>query len=353
MPSYGNRYRRRLGGSGFVAPFGRPLYPVPFARKRKYPSTVTGAPLRLGRRVRPKLGGSFTRTVRKRKRNFGHARKTGDNSSISATYLGRRWDSKVSKIIMDRILAMQVRNTNNVTSVISTQGQQAIMSFDIFGRGDLNEITKIANGTPTTFPENPIKIFLKGVKSKLFIRNQLNSVVRMTMYDIVTTRTTPGTGYDDPIEAWQKGLTDLGSTGAEKNVGATPYISPEFRQYYKVQKVTTVNLEAGQQHEHNVYFAVNRVCDSTRWSNYTSNAIGQLTHFTMVVWHGSLGHENLTPANVSYLAARLDFAQHLEYKYGVLEKKSPALSNNYTLPNVTDFDFMGENQDQDANMTNA
>lgn len=352
MPRYGSRYRRRLGGNGPVAPFGRPLYPVPFTRRKRPATSITGAPIRMGRRVRPRLAGkSYTKTQRKKKL-FGRARKLGDNSSISATYIGRRWNPRAGRSIMKNMLGVQCLASNAVSTSTSTQGKQGIKSFQILTRAQLNELTIAANGGGA-FPDNPIKVFLQFAKMKLNIKNQSNLVGRLTLYDIDYIKTPAGTGFDDPQECWAKGFTDLSASGQEFNIGCTPYLSPEFRQNCRVRRVTVINMEPGQQHEHNVYFAINRVCDSTRWSNWTSNAIGWLTTTTMCVWNGSLGHESTTNANVTYMPMKLDFAYHYDVRYGVLEKKQTAFTMTNNLPTVTNFDFMGENQDADIDNADA
>lgn len=353
--AYGTSYyRRRLGGKlgNYASTMG--LQPVPFTRKRKGPPTITGTqvPIRLGRRVRARTAGStFTATKRKRQR-FGTAKKTGDNSSISATRFGRAWDSHVTKTIMRRVLGRQVYAYNAVTSSVSVQGQQAVYGARIFTRNDLNNIAIKANDG-VNFPDNGIKLFLEYGKMKVVFKNQSNLVGRVSIYDIDHTKTGPGTGYDEPVEAWTKGFTDMGLTNQHLQVGNTPFGSAEFRQLYRVKKVTTLHMEPGQQHEHTIYVKLNQVCDSTRWSNWTADSIGWLTRSVMLVWHGSLGHESTAATSVSYMPMRLDVAVHREMKYGYLEKKQPAYAYTNVLPTVVNFDFMGENQDVDLDALDA
>ena len=85
MPQYGRYRRRRLGGgSGSYANIvGANPLPVTITRKRKWTPNTTKdqVPLRLGRRVRPRMARSYTVTKTKQKRRFGTAHKTGDNTS--------------------------------------------------------------------------------------------------------------------------------------------------------------------------------------------------------------------------------------------------------------------------------
>lgn len=334
------------------------MRPVPFRRRRapykRPPTSTAGAPRLTGRsRTRLTTRGRTATMTKQKKRMFGRAKKLGDNSSISASYYGRSWANATLRNIMKQVAAKQVQSQNSSTNVASTTGQQNMITLRCLTRNQLNNMTITANGGGV-FPDNPIKLFIENVKMRTVFKNQSNSVGRVSIYDIDSTKTPPGTGFDDPIEAWAKGMADLSQVDYHKTVGATPYISPEFRQYFRVNKVTQVYLEPGQQHEHNVYFKVNRVCDSTRWSNWSADSIGWLTKHVMIVFHGTLGHESATPGNVSYIPIRMDVANHLDIKYGVVEKKQTTYAFTNNLPaSVVNFDFMGENQDADIDPIDA
>jgi len=348
------RGRRRLGGGrgSYAGTMG--LRPVPFTRKRKYPGSSTGTGLsaapRLGRRVRPRMGASYLLTKTKRKRP-GQIRTHGDNSSASVNSIGKKYLSRFDKMMYKKIVSPQTVFDNSSGNVAAPQGKQAALVYGFMSSGTLTAIkTACAGGTATAIP---LKFFLKGGKFVLRLKNQSNHVCKLSMYDIVTKKNTISTALDNPLECWNKAYTDYGS-GASTTVGFTPYRSPEFNQYFGVNRVTTVSLEPGQQHDHSVYHRYNRVVDSIQFENATGTAIAGLTRFVMIVFHGSLGHESLTASTVTYMPVTLDYAFSSDYTYGFIEKTVrgfTATDNNPTT--VVDFDHMGEAGDVDVNNVTA
>lgn len=346
------RNRRRLGGGGGSYASTMGLRPVPFTRKRKFggPSTGMSAVPRLGRRVRPRMARSYLLTKTKRKRP-GKVRSHGDNSSASVNSIGKKFLTFFDKMMYRKIVSPQTLFYNSANSTSSTQGRQRVQVFPYMQSTVLTAIKTACNGGTAT--DIPVKFFLKSGKYSLKFKNQSNHVVKMSIYDIVTKKNTISSSIDSPDEAWQKGLTDFGGLSSG-TVGFTPYKSPEFNQYFGVNRVTTLSMEAGQQHEHLVYHRYNRVVDSVQFENATGTAIAGLTRFIMLVFHGSLGHESTSAANVTYMPATIDYASSYDYTYGFIEKTVrgfTATDNNLTT--VVDFDFMGEGGDADTNLITA
>lgn len=316
-----------------------------FKRRRPPNAAPTkGAPLRR-RGYRSRAARSYTRTATKRK-SPGGAGVIGDQS-VSSTRLGRRWQSRVAKMLFKRVLGKQTYGYNSSTSKISNQGQQATWYYQIFRRNDLNTMAttvNVANGG-TGFPDKPVKLFLQYGKLRVTLRNQSNVPVTLWIYDIDYNNTTPGTGYDDPTEIWDKGFTDYGFTGTAQRLipNNKPFGSPEFRQLCRVRRVRMLCLAPGQQHVHTLYKVLNRVVDTTRFSNWTADTIGQMTAATMFVWLGGLGHESATATNVTYCPARLDFVADFEMKWGYLEKTQTQFVHTNNIPAVTNVDMIGDN----------
>lgn len=354
--AYGRSYnRRRLGGSrgNYARTMG--YVPVPFERKRKYPGSSTttggGAPPRLGRRVRPRMARSYTFTKTKTKRRPGKVTTHGDNQSSSVNVIGKRWMSQFDRMMYRKIVSPQSVFTNSSGNFSSTQGKQFVFSWFFMNKTDLVAMETAANGGVAT--NLPTKLFLKQGKFSLKIRNQSNTNAKISFYDLTTKRNTVSTALDAPVECWNKGLTDYGAPNAN-TVGFTPYKSPEFNQYFAVNKVTTVSLEPGQQHDHTVYHRYNRVVDSIQFQNNVGTALAGLTRFVLIVMHGTLGHESLTPGTVTYMPVLCDFAWTSEHTYGWIQKSTRAFTATDNNPaGVADFDFMGENGDVDANLVTS
>lgn len=349
-------YRRRLtsGRGNYARTMG--YTPVPFTRKRKFtrPPTTTGggAPVRMGRRVRPRMARSYVITKTKTKRRAPQVNTHGDNQSSSVNSIGKKWLTRFDKMMMKKIVSPQTVFLNATGNAASTQGKQNNLSFSFMTKSTLTALETAANGGVST--NNPVKFFLKNGKSILRLRNCVNTNCKLSIYDIVTKRAPPDTTLDTPNEAWVKGVTDFGTATGANTVGQTPYRSPEFNQYYSVNRVTTVSLEPGQQHDHTVYHRWNRIVDSIQFQNNVSQALPGLTRFVMIVFHGTLGHESATPNNVTYMPITLDYANSYEYTYGWIEKTQKAYTiTDNNLTTVTTFNFAGESGDIDANIMTA
>lgn len=347
------RKYRRMGGSSNLSARGNyartmGFTPVPYRGKRK----GGAAPLRTGRRVRPRMAASYTVTKTKQKRRTGGVNKQSDNQSSSKNSIGKKWLSKFEKLLAKKVVSPQTVFSNATGNISSTQGKQGVNFFTFMPKATLTALETAANGGTST--NVPVKLFLKGGKTTLRLRNTVNTTCWLMLYDIVTKKAPPDTTLDTPQECWAKGLSDYGSATGTTTVGQTPFRSPEFNMYFAVNKVTRVSLEPGQQHDHVVYHKYNRVLDSIRFQNSVSTSIPGITRFTMVVWHGSLGHESATPTTVTYMPITLDYASSVEYTYGWIEKTAKAFTltdNNPTT--VATFNFMSENQDVDGTMVTA
>lgn len=353
------RYRRLGASSTLTLPrygsYGVPSgwKPVPYTRKRKFPSVPSSAAPRMGRRVRPRMARSYTGTRTRTKRRIGRATTHGDNQSSSVTRVGKRWLSRFERQMYRKIISPQTWFVNSSGSFSCTQGKQGVGGgMSVLLSTDLSTMKLAANNAVST--SAPVKFFLRSCKAVLRVRNAANTNCKLMLYDIVTKRAPPDTTLDTPAEAWLKGLTDFGAGQSYTTVGMTPYRSPEFQQYFAINRVTTVSLEPGQQHDHTVYHKWNRVVDSTRFDNSVSTALPGLTRFTMIVYHGTLGHESTTSTTVTYMPITLDYARSLEYTYGWIEsvKKTYTITDNNPTT-VADFDFMGEAGDGDTNLVTA
>lgn len=353
--AYGGRYhtRRRLGGSYKRGPYIRPganAALCPWRPPKRPASSITGAPLRLGRRVRPRMAGTRTFTKTQRKKPPGKVTSHGDNQSSSVNTIGKRWLSRFDKLMLRKIVAPQTVSVSATGTATSSQGKQGIYAYQYMSKTHLTGMETAANGGTST--SVPVKFFLKNGKHTMRIRNQANTNCRLSIYDIVTKKNTVGTNYDSPMECWDKGLTDYGvAANGYLTVGQTPYRSPEFNQYFAVNRVTTVSLEPGQQHDHTVYHKYNRVVDSIQFQNQIGTSIAGFTRYTMLVYHGTLGHDAVSTTTVTYMPIALDIAYSYEYTYGWIEKTARAYTLADSNPTtVTDFDFMGESGDQDVNL---
>jgi len=343
---------KKYGRGGFSNPYSRTMAmrPIPFRRRRPPARARTAAPLRMGLRVRTKLGSNTRVATTRKPRQLGKASITGKNTSVSYTTVGR--SKPISRMLLNKLMGHNVIQENSSTNTSSTQGLQGIAETRMLDRTDLEKIKLAANGGVAT--ENDVQLFLKTCKLRYYIRNQSNQPVKMTIYDIATRNTGYTSTIDTPTEAWNFGYNDMGTASQSLTIGATPHQSAEFRRQFIITKVTNVPMEAGQQHEHLVTKNMNWFVNSTKWANTSAQCVKGLTFFSLFVFHGALGHESLTPGTVSFMPVRMDVAVFRKYQFAYLTQNKPTYTLADTLPKtIVDWDFMGENQDIDADLIQA
>lgn len=354
--AYGNYrgrrvYRRRLGGGyggRVMAPFGRPLYPVPFKRKHPGNPGGNGAAIRQGRRVRRKYAGGVAAVRTKQQRRIGKVTSHGDNASSSMNMIGSKYGPRQVQSVARKIVQPQTVSSHSAGTSTCGYGVQKIENFAIMYKSSLTDMETKANGGTAT--NNSMRLFIKNGKFRLTMRNQSNHNVRMTIYDIVCKRDPPDATLDTPAEAWLKGFTDFGAATQPTLPGTTPFRSPEFRQYFAINRATTLSMEPGQQHDHTVIHNWNKLISSARFQNMVSTSCAGLTRFIMIVYHGSLMHESTTPGTVTYGSCTVDYAAYSEFSWGWISTAAPtyALTDNLA-KTLVDADQMGESGDMDVN----
>lgn len=346
--------RRRLGTSrgNYARTMG--MRPLPFRRRKPtFSRTGLSAAPRLGRRVRPRMARSYTATRTKTKRRAPKITSHGDNQSASYNSIGKKWLTRFEKLIYKKVVSPQCYFKNSAYNATSTQGKQGYsMISRVLEQNELVTMKTAANGGTAT--DAPVKLYVKGCKVIMRVRNQTNTNAKVFLYDIVTKRAPPSTSYDTPIEAWSKGMQDYGATTAVTTVGISPTKSPEFNEYYGINRVTTLHLEPGQQHDHTVFHTYNRVIDSTRFDNSSAAALQGLTRFCLMVFHGTLVHDTAAANTVTYAPVSIDISTSYEYTYGWLETAKKTFSVTDNMPTtVVDTDHMGESGDMDVNVVSA
>lgn len=311
-----------------------------YAPKRKY-----GAGRAASRPAALRKGPRTQRFKRKKSTLVGMISKVSDNSSKSSCSLGSKRSTIPHKI---RNEPRRTRFLNLTDVITSPFGRQQVNSFVSVSRAQLADMATDFSGALTAGR----KIFFEYMKHRLTFKNQSNLYGKVVIYDIMSSsRQCHSSTTDTPLEAWEKGVTDLGVPTGHLIPGQTPFKSPEFNLFFKIKKVTTVPMEPGQEHEHTVYQRINRTIDSTLFDDSTVTGVPLLTSFVMLVFYGSIVHDSTTPAVVSCGQIKLDIIQSHEFvarRAVMLSVPSVLLVNALPLV-VTDPDHMGEADDQDVN----
>lgn len=333
------------------------LRPVPFVRrKRPRPALIASATPRLGRRVRPRLARKgFTATKRRQRRRFARAKKRGDNSSASSVSIGRRWLKRAFRFLAG-LSGKKTLSYSSSNSTDSVAGGQAAFLVPYMTRTDIAEINKAAQGLTgsTTVSANLVTYLMRYCKNVLVLKNQANHVVKVQIYDLVCKQMPTGSSLDDPLEVWSKYYTDVGSSATRTTVGNSPLRSLDFNRAFSVKRVITHDLEPGEQHTHTLYHAYNRMFRDFDMAQQSTESRPYVTGYIMVVFYGSLGHESTDPTKVQYMGARIDYALRKEIVFQHMVQTQPSYEYTSTLPAaITNFDFMGEQQDIDIDPTSA
>lgn len=142
---------------------------------------------------------------------------------------------------------------------------------------------------PTTGNLEP---FLSKSHQCLTLTSFTNSSQTLTIYDLLCKRDTD----EHPTLAWKNGLIQQDDTTADMTnipVGVTPYQSKNFREKWKVEKVTQLQLRPGETHKHYIDVNPNRAISNAR-VNPTNSEVAKtylsgITRAVMIVAEGSLG----------------------------------------------------------------
>lgn len=340
--------RRKYGGKRRSAPRRRlqpPGYSMDLAGNiKKLPSYGLGnAP-------------SAVQVANRPKSKYGQIVRVSENASLSSTRYGYPM-SRVTKLMYRKSEGRRTFYSNNATSLLTLTGRQSLGFFNALGQGELATIKTTLDPTAGT---NNLKIFLGYIKQKVTFKNQSNHVACLTMYDLNGRRVALSSSLDSPIEAWEKGISDMGGGTAQPYIpNSTPFQSPEFRRLFNTIKVTKIYLEPGETHEHTIYRRINRVYNSTVWDNQTLGVVPGITSLLFYTVYGSIGHEATTgdtnPATVTYMPCRIDMIHQWEFNAAVVPASQPSYSTTTNLITTApvNWDFMAEAGDVDGDCVNA
>lgn len=254
--------------------------------------------------------------------------KDGTGGSFSKFFYGRRRIPKRMRQVY-RTCSKNYQVINNSGRITTTAGTQLFNGIlTMFSTSDLN-------GFATNISANKTNKFIAMTcSSEVMISNQDEGNVRFVLYDIICRRDCTQSNIADPATAFKNSLADEGAANINWNsVGATPFSSDLFTQFYKVLKITHVILAAGQFHTHRVHFGLNRQFDAEQLQ-YTPNGIKGATCFTCIMAYGAPYNDSVTKTSVSTGQVNLDFVSKKQYSYTWMQDND---TNFYLTNNLTTF----------------
>lgn len=308
--------------------------------RRRQPARRQGLPKR--QHVQANLGGlSLTRFTATQRPNAvaRHIKNTGSPNFINISYPGLIYGEGGVQAFSSWYL-----NCNNDLQRIWASIQS------LFVTPNPTTGVPVAGNGPTT--NQSFRYVLESAISMLHLANTSATPLNVELYDVVAKRDSPAVAFDlsgnlitnsglsrsfkilDPSVAWFFGMNNqntqatgfLGAPGlvTEKpdpgNLGATPYQSKLFKDYFKVVRKTNLSIPIGGQHKHYVDLKPNRVIDGDMM---TQNAIYKgLSFFTLIVVSGvpvtaCPGNGSLPGigGDVSTSAVSLSVIQNVKYKW--------------------------------------
>lgn len=268
-------------------------------------------------------GGSKTHT--KKPKLHQNAKVGGTGGTFSKFFYGKR---KVPKGYRAVIKALKnnffVSNESGRLNV--GVGVQDAFYTSFFRSGDVTSIF-----STFTLP-NISRVLLRSVSAELMITNQADSVCRVTLYDVIARRDNAvSTNVQSPTGAWAHSYADQGTLDADYTVvGSTPFSAGLFTQWFKVLKITHVDMPAGHIHCHRVHYEPNKALDG-EVKNYVGQQYKGLTCYTMVVAHGTPANDTTTKTQVSTSTAHLDWVSRRQYKYSFIADNTSTFTKTNTL----------------------
>lgn len=213
------------------------------------------------------------------------------------------------------------------TNLVSSTGQQNALCVPWYDYNVLHTIkgqSATAGGTASIAS----RVLHNSVKGELVMSNASVFTTSCTIYDIMARRDLhlgvgAGTAESFPTTAWLTGLNYEGGLVSDfKVVGCTPFQSEQFNQFFKVVKVTHLELNPGGVNRHIVSFTPNRIIHN-EVVEANSYGLKDLTCWTMVVFHGQPAHDSTNLATeVTVSSASIDFIQSAAYRYRYVQNTS-------------------------------
>lgn len=245
-----SRMLTRTGVRGKVARFVRGRY-NPGSRKRRAVAPKTSARKRLR-----------TATATKHQRARPLPNRSGSESKYNVFRKPKGLIAKVANKLQDNTYQL------NTPSVIAqTAGLQATAQVGtMFSHADLLAcIANVQADAPSSGTGNgTTKVYFKSCYSEVMLQNTTNAVVRVQLWNTLPKRDIyqdPSAATLTPVQAWTEGLKiqTSGSVGNEiQYVGSRPTDAKLFNDYYRVGKVTYLDLAPGQVHYHRMHYKIDR-----------------------------------------------------------------------------------------------
>lgn len=284
-------------------------------------------------KLKPKLK---TRTLTRVKKLNVKAKENRGGSESTFTLVRKIKNPVVRKL--NKNLTKMFATVNNSAILTQNAGLQGVSTVtSCFGNVDLIQISnatlnqQFGGLTPTGY--KTLQVLLESVECECIYTNNTNAVTRMMLFDIIPKRDIYTTSGDpsDPTVAWNVGLQHE-ITGATANqhqiVGAMPFDSALFTQFFTIKRITHVTLAPGQTHHHRIKFAPNKFYNMERVE------VGNTAYFKgaslvhMAVQYGEPCLDNAAGVTTEATKILTVCKKHIKWTYIANDMTTTVVSNN-------------------------
>lgn len=321
--------------------------------RRPTSSPVRGTGSRTGRQItqggkekprRVYIG--FRNPTRRPKRRYGGVvRRSATGSTMTSSTFG-------SKRLTKELYSLYKNNQDYERQVLMSRrqtaafGKQSVVDQFYNFQGELEAMFATVPQITTPIQRLSGKFYLKNTRVKQTYTNQDLATAYLTIYEL-TPRfhiSTPAL-TNTPTNLWDEGFEDqlLTPTANDdyRDVYASPFDSQAFTLYYKVDKVTKVELGQGQSHCHTTTYHINKPVYGQILSNY--NLLRGIAKCNMLVVSGTPLNDLNVKSNVSTSSVAVDVVTYYttEYTYAASQRKLRTYTNTLGVINTAELVSVG------------
>lgn len=178
------------------------------------------------------------------------------------------------------------------------------------------------------------KFIIQSMTSKRTFTNQDLATAYVTIYSVIPRFHVPA--GSNPEALWDKGLEDQqlvpGVNDNYRDAYAKPFASQNFCLYYKVEKVTTFELQQGQSHCHETTWHINKEVHGQLAQAFSS--LRDITKFELTVISGTPINDLTTKTSVSTSSCAVDIVEKISKKYTYAASQRTIRTYVNTLPAI-------------------
>lgn len=260
--------------------------------------------------------------------------KSGAGSTFSKVTFGSK---RPPRAFLDLYKINQEYTYEDISSTRQTSafGKQAVYLSTLLDFSEINLLWGTIPNIPTSTLWQTGKFILQNMSSKLTFTNQDLATCYVSIYSIIPRFHIPS--GNNPIALWDKGLEDQTLVPATNtqylDAYSKPFASQQFCLFYKVDKVTTFELQQGQSHCHESYYNLHKEVHG-QISN-TFSVQRDISKMNMMVISGTPINDLTTKSLVSTSSCAVDIVEHvtINYTYAAAQRRIRTYTN--TLGTIT------------------